>query len=191
MAAKSKVAIDLIIALECRRPGTRLRNGAILMNDLDAACWKLVVRGNDARQIARMHRQSPEWGEVTVERLFAAYNADPAQILRGHIEKLICEINLVRQAAWLGWERSLRDKQKTVRKAISGGSQDGKSESTTTTETQAGDAPFLRILIDCNRRESALRGIDRSSRLPAPSNETHIDLDTLIQQVEAANRESV
>lgn len=159
------------------------------MSDLEDNCWRLHVRGQTSHQIARACEMSVQAVELIVQRRLAAYAAGASVALRGHVEKLIDEVNEIRQAAWAGWNRSQVDKVKTVEKTTTGGTQDGKSEETISTEGKEGDSPFLRILVDCNRRESALRGIERPNRVTGQSPPVRLDLDELIEQVEVENED--
>lgn len=157
------------------------------MSDLEQQCWQLHVRGQSAWQIAQACEVPVEEVELLLQRRLAANAQRPSVPLRGHVEKLIDEVNEIRQAAWGSFDRSKVEKVKTVEKHTKGGTQDGKSEDTISKETKEGDSPFLRILLDCNHRESLLRGIERPTRLPVRSMQPKLDIDALLEQVEAAN----
>jgi hypothetical protein len=78
--------------------------------------------------------------------------------------KALAEINLVRATAWDAWERSVKDSVK-VRGEQQGATADGAAKAqpfrvTQEKLSQAGDPAFLRVVLDCNRREAALLGLD-------------------------------
>lgn len=157
------------------------------MSDIESQCWRLHVRGQSAWQIAQAYELPVGEVDLILQRRLAVYGQRPSVPLRGHVEKLVDEVNQIRQAAWTGWDRSRIDKVKTVEKTTSGGTQDGKSEGTISTEAKEGDSPFLRVLIECNRRESCLRGIERPTRAATQSVPNRVDIDTMLKQVEAEN----
>lgn len=153
------------------------------IQDREAECWRRYVKGQSCREIGRALGMSHTWANFTVNRLLRERDEQLRQSVRGHVEKLIDEVNLVREAAWDGFDRSQRDRVRTVEK--SGGSDKGTyDESSTTTEGQAGSPAFLRVLLECNKRESALRGIEKPTQILFQFMQTNIDIDTLIHQVE-------
>lgn len=147
-------------------------------------CWELFLQGKTTRQIGEECGRSNCWASVTIRELTEAKNNETAQSVRGHLEKLLDSNNLIRREAWEAWYQSKENKVKTVEKS---GSSDkgGYDESSTTTEGQAGDASFLRVLIKCDERESALRGIEKPTQVTFNLMQTSITIDQLIAQVEA------
>ncbi|MDB5334894.1 MAG: hypothetical protein JWN70_513 [Planctomycetaceae bacterium] len=156
--------------------------------DVDENVWRRYVHGESVPQISDALSRSTNWVQLTINRLLEQRGSSPPQSLRGHVEKLLDEVCLLRQASWSEWERSKTDKVRTVKKTKEGGPRGGGgSELTQMTETRTADATFLRMLMDCNRRESALRGIERPLAGVMHFKQPRVDLDTMIQQVEAAN----
>lgn len=158
----------------------------------EAECWRLYVKGKSSREIGKALGFSHEWARLTVRRLLESRDDRNDQMVRGHVEKLIDSNNLIRDAAWDGWERSKRDRVRKVEKETAGGKEGGTLESSVTTEGQSGDPAFLRVLIECDKRESALRGIEKPVQPIFQFMQTHVDIDVLITQVEeAAAKEAV
>ena len=162
-----------------------------LVQDLEAEAWRLYVQGKSSREIGKAVGRSHNWAIMTVNRLLKERDDRTSQSIRGHMEKLLDEVNLIRDAAWSGWKRSQEDRVKTVEKA--GNTPTGPTrEETITTEGQAGDPAFLRVLVELNKRESALRGIEKPVQPIFQFMQTHVDIDVLITQVEeAAAKEAV
>ena len=155
--------------------------------ELDDKAWQLYVRGKAPCQIGKALRQSADWGEATIRRLLEVRESGYLPMVRAHVEKLLDEINTFRRAAWSGWRRSRKDKVRTVEKTKEAGQQSrGGNETVVTTEPQCGDASFLRLLTECNKRESGLRGIEKPTAIRSDPTQNHADLATLIQQMEAA-----
>lgn len=156
--------------------------------DAEDDAWQLYLRGHSLKQIGQELARSTNWASLTICRLLELRASGPQQMMRAYVEKLLDEVSLIRQAAWLGWEQSQIAKVRSVAKTKEVGPRGGGgNESVKTTESQSGNASFLRTLIECNKRESALRGIERPTTVRAQCSQSHVDLDTLIQQVEAAN----
>lgn len=150
-------------------------------------CWELYVCGTPLAEMARIVGDDEQHVAQTIDCELQHRQQAPQHAPRAYLEKLIDELNLVRQAAWSGWQRSTRNKEKTVDKTTTGGPGGGREEATHSSEAQAGDTAFLRIIVECNKRESALRGIDRAARVTTHLTQTNVDIDTLIMQVERAN----
>lgn len=156
------------------------------MNTSDA-CWCQYVRGENVLSIAQTIKEPVESIVARLERCMEQSDTQPPRP-RAYLEKLVDEMHLVRQAAWMAWERSLQDKVKTTEKTITDPKGGIRREEMIVTESQTGDAAFLRIIIDCNRREAALRGLEKSPQLQSRLSQPTLDLDTLITQMEAAMR---
>lgn len=152
--------------------------------ELEERCWKLYLQGATTRTIAAKCGRSAMWASFTIRKFIDSRNNDTKQSVRGHVEKLLDELNLIRQESWKGWAKSRRDKVRKVDKTVVNDKGCG-SEESTTTEGQAGDPAFLRVLIECGKRESALRGIEKPTQVLFQFMQTHVDLDMLIEQVEA------
>jgi hypothetical protein len=160
--------------------------------DQEDEAWSLYVRGYTYRQIAKELGRSSNWAHLTVHRLLELRETGRQQMVRAQIEKLLDEVSLIRQSAWSGWNRSQADKVRTVEKTKEVGPRGGGGdESITTTEAQAGNASFLRVLIECNKRESALRGIEKPTAVLYQCMQPSLDIDALILQVEAANAQEL
>lgn len=179
-----------VTAAPVNRPGSRSTAVAEILDQEDEA-WQRYVRGDTYRQIANELGRSSSWVHLTIHRLLELRDTGRQQMVRAHIEKLLDEVSLIRQAAWSGWNRSQTDKVRTVEKTKEVGPRGGGGdESITTTEAQAGNASFLRVLTECNKRESALRGIEKPTAVMFQCMQTSVDIDALILQVEAANAQS-
>lgn len=151
--------------------------------EFEAECLRLRLKGQSLRTIGLKVGRSYETVRLTLERLTERRAAENDQLLRGHIAKLIDEVDMVREACWEGWDRSLKDRVRTVTK--SGSTPKGPThEDSTTTEGQAGDASFLRAVLECNKRESALRGIEKPVQPIFQFMQTNVSLDILINQIE-------
>lgn len=149
----------------------------------EAECWKLHLKGYSSREIGAIVGRSHTWALLTVGRLLRELADSTKQSVRGHVEKLLDSNNLTRRAAWDGWEKSREDKVKTVEK-FGSGPMGPTSEEATTTEGQAGDPAFLRVVIECDKRESALRGIEKPVQPIFQFMQTNVSLDILISQIE-------
>ena len=145
--------------------------------------WELFVSGHNIAQISHLMSCPLPWVQLTINRLLGQHEACGEPFVRGHLAKLLDEVNLIRQAAWSGWRRSLEDKVRIVEKTRESGGRGG-NEQTTTTETRSGDPAPLRILIECSKRDSTLRGIERPTTVSVQRMSPPLDLDTLIQQIE-------
>lgn len=155
--------------------------------DLEDEAWQLYVRGQSARQIGQALGRSTSWVKLTVSRLLELRGSGRQQMVRAHVERLLDEVSLIRRAAWSGWEQSLAEKVRTVEKSKDVGPRGGGGEEhSTTKENRSGDSSLLRVLLECNKRESALRGIERPTAVLFQLMQSHVDLDSLILQVEAA-----
>lgn len=151
--------------------------------EFEAECLRLRLKGQSLRTIGLKVGRSYETVRLTLERLTERRAAENDQLLRGHIAKLIDEVDMVREACWEGWDRSLKDRVRTVSK--SGSTPKGPThEDSTTTEGQAGDPSFLRAVLECNKRESALRGIEKPVQPIFQFMQTNVSLDILINQIE-------
>lgn len=158
-----------------------------IMNTSDE-CWRRYLQGEDIRSIAATIDQPISAILERLERMLQQ-SIDGSRPPSAHLDKLIDELHLVRRAAWMGWQRSLKHNVKIVTKTVTGSKSSDREEKTTTTEIQSGNASCLRIIIDCNRREAILRGLDKSSRTATPEGPTSkIDLEQMLTQMEAALR---
>lgn len=151
--------------------------------DSDDAAWGMYVRGNTPGQIGQAMNRPAGWGRLTIHRLLEQHENAHEPLLRGHLAKLLEEVNLIRQAGWLGWDRSLKDKVRHVEKTKEPAGRGG-NELTKTTESRSGDLAALRVLIECSKRESALRGIERPTTIPVQRRPQPLNLGALIQQME-------
>lgn len=161
------------------------------MRAFDEECWRLYLRGASIRDLSLAFGKPVDAISQSLQRGVEQKQNLPPQSVRAYLEKLIDEINLIRQAAWSGWERSQMDLVKSTEKNVSGGTGGGRDESTVITVGQAGDTSFLRIIAECNKREATLRGIEKPGHSLFQFMQTYVDIDTLIVQVEAANAADV
>lgn len=156
--------------------------------DAQDSVWLLHVRGLLPQQIGATLGRSTDWVRLTIARLLELRDRDRQPVTGAHVEKLVDEVCLIRQAAWSGWEQSQVDKVRTVTKTKPAGPRGGGGEEkVVTTEPQAGNPASLRILIECNKRESSLRGIERPTTVPSHPRQPLLDLDALIEQLTTAN----
>lgn len=154
---------------------------------LDEEVWQRYVLGELASQIGKVLRRSTDWVNLTINRLLEQRGNGQSLLVRGNVEKLLDEVSLVRQAAWAGWHQSQTEKVRKVEKTKEAGPRGGGgNETSVISETRSGDASFLRMLMDCNKRESALRGIEKPLAAVFHVKPKLFDLDSMIQQVEAA-----
>ena len=155
--------------------------------ELDNKAWLRYVRGQQPCQVGNALSQSVDWAEATIRRLLELRETGYQPMVRAHVEKLLDDVNMIRRAAWSGWRRSRQNKVRTVEKTKEAGPQSrGGNETVVTTEPQCGNASFLRMLTECNKRESGLRGIEKPTAIRSDPTQKHADLATLIQQMEAA-----
>ncbi len=154
---------------------------------LQSQCRQLHLRGTPLDEIAGICGQSLEWVDRVIQAEHTRRQRRPTWPIRASVEKLADELNLIRHAAWLAWERSQREKPKLTKKVIKGGPGGGRKELTKVREDQAGNPTFLRLLLECNRREASLRAMDRPKHAAAQDSEPPVDIETMAQQVEAAN----
>lgn len=154
-----------------------------IMNTSDD-CWTMYVQGSDVRSISQTVDESIESIVERLERMLQESNVDPPP---PHVQvpRLVDELQFVRRAAWSGWKRSLQDKQKTIEKKSVDAKGGTRTDTTVTKESQSGDAAFLRIVLECNRREASLRGVEKSQQSHLKLNQRPLDIDALIELMEA------
>ncbi len=148
--------------------------------------WLRYVRGELQWQISQALARSPDWVKLTIHKQLQQRGRGQPQMQRGHVEKLLDEVCLIRQAAWSGWAQSQTAKVRKVEKTKEAGPRGGGgNESSVTSETRCGEAAFLRLLLDCNKRESALRGIEKPLAAVLDIAPPRLDLEAMIRQAEA------
>lgn len=155
--------------------------------DVEDDVWIRYVRGELQSQIGQALDQSKSWANLTIDRQLEVRGKSQPHLLLGHVEKLLDEVCLVRQAAWSGWDQSQTEKVRKVEKTKAAGPRGGGGcESSITSETRVGEASFLRLLLDCNKRESTLRGIEKPLATVVEFKPPQMDLKAMIRQAEAA-----
>ncbi len=116
---------------------------------------ELHIKGQSFAQIAAGLKLS----KALVVRDWQEWLAGRKQNTEGVVERQLAELDLVRNAAWEGWKRSLTDaERRTVETCDEGES--SRKKTMKVVEGQAGDANFLRVVVSCNKREAEIRGTD-------------------------------
>jgi hypothetical protein len=145
--------------------------------DLDEKIRRLSVEGHNATEIARDCPAPLDQVNDSVQRYHTRLDNLPTLSVRCHLERLVDELNLVRQEAWSAWKRSTALKAKLSEKQTTGGPSGVRSDVTQTEETQSGDTACLRVIENCIKCEAALRGVEKHARLQ--SNQRIRSLDEL------------
>ena len=73
----------------------------------------------------------------------------------------LAKIDHVEAAAWVAWARSTADKETIIREADAN---QKPKKAVRRTEGQAGDATFLRVVLDCIERRCKILGLDAPQR---------------------------
>ena len=158
--------------------------------NLYAEYRQLFLKGCEPPDVARLRNHPLPLVEAAYQRYLSELDNQAVLPVRASVNKLLAEINLVRQAAWVGWKKSLVNHVKTVVKQSEGGTGGTKSDTSTTTDPQSGDAAFLRVIEDCNKREGTLRGVEKLGQSLLQSKLIDTDFEALLQRLEAIQSEA-
>lgn len=111
------------------------------------------------------HRLAAKFGvsRQAITRDLMVIRAEWRRVMLDSFDKLkseqLAKIDAVEIEAYRGWRRSLKNAERTRKKAVSDGDSK-RSEAETLSEGQAGDPRFLQIIMSCIERRCKLIGAD-------------------------------
>jgi hypothetical protein len=137
---------------------------------------RLVARGWTQQQLADYFKVSQQMIAKDWKVIRRRWARIEHEEFTAHKQKLLLEINEVRQSAWRGWEKSLESATKKHTKKIVEG-QTVKSltpirlEQDDSEAVQTGDASFLMVILKCNKREAELLAVDAPRKIAEATTE--------------------
>ncbi len=147
---------------------------------------KLKLQGLLPEEIADELQKELELVNQVLQQVQQQREQRPALPIRACVEQLVEDVDLIRREAWQAWLRSQKDHRKLTEKTISGGSGGDRTELTDVWDGQVGDATFLRLMMECNRRELQVRTMEMPKRSSAQGGAVPVDFEAMVEQVEAA-----
>lgn len=153
--------------------------------DLEARIWKCHIKRMSDEDIAQKLNTTVETVERSLARREAKLESRPVLSARAYVEKLLDEVELVREEAWKAWEDSKEVHVKRTAKTTKGGTAAEKKENTTVKDRRVGNIVFLRLILDCNKREAFLRGIDKEGlALLQAKTEEVFDVEAMLLKID-------
>ena len=140
---------------------------------------ELYLRGFTQKQVAEQLDVSVDTVKSDLKKARECWRERSTQAISAMLYEQIAKIDQMERAAWLGWERSLRDAVQTTTEDID------KSESAETKlkivrVPQAGNPAFLKVISDAIRQRCELLGLLDSETRDAITNQ---DYDQVVSVV--------
>lgn len=117
------------------------------------------LRGDFQSAIAKALRVNQGTISRDLEALRQQWRESALQDFDARKAQELAKLDETERAAWQGWERSLRDAEKTVTR-----NNDDGTETTTTIEGQAGDPRFLNVVVSCVERRAELLDLNPAKK---------------------------
>ena len=119
----------------------------------------LYLQGRTQWEIARTVQRSQGTICTDLKAIEAEWLRSAVMDVNARKARELAKVDRVEREAYRGWRRSLKNAEKTRKKAIDAG--DGqRKEAETISEGQAGDPRFLQIVMSCIERRCKLLGAD-------------------------------
>lgn len=129
-----------------------------IVNERTSRVAAMYLRGKTMASIAKKEGVSFETVRRDLRRARKQWRESQVATYEEHLDVQLAKLDEVEAAAWIGWERSLRDELTT-------GTEDGEtpkgpiSKTKVSRRNQSGNASFLKIIADAVRQRSELLGL--------------------------------
>jgi hypothetical protein len=158
----------------------------VIVQERTARVASAYVRGKTLASIAKKEGVTIHTVRRDIDRARLEWRKEQTASYEDHVDKQLARLDAIEAAAWLGWERSLRDELTT-------GTEDGEtpkgpvSKTKVNRKNQSGNASFLRVLNDAVRQRSEILGLTDPDARNASNTDDSMVVSVVIESREEAD----